>query len=284
MTKRLIVGAHVSSAGKLSKAIDRAKAIGAECVQIFYGPPVAWAQPKYEPALMEEFRANAARHKIGPAFVHAMYLINLASENVAARKRSIRTLAATLRFAEALGAAGVVLHPGSHQGRGFEKALPVLAKALRAVITEAPGVCPVLIEGASGQGGAVGRTFEELAGILNVAGHPKRFGICLDLAHVHGAGYDIISEAGIRKTFQEFGRIVGWERLGVIHANDSKVERGSSVDRHENIGAGRIGTAAFRRLVRHPQLRRVPWVLEVPGEGEGPDRANVMRLRRLSLF
>lgn len=185
-------------------------------------------------------------------------------------------------LAARLGADGVVFHPGSHKGAGFEPMLPTIGSALREVLGRTESPARLLVENSAGQGGCVGCRFEEVGAILGVAGDDPRLGVCLDTCHAFANGYDVRTAAGVRDTLRDFETAVGFDRLVLVHANDSREELGANRDRHANIGEGLIGTQGFAMLMADERMRAVPWVLEVPGEGQGPDLANVNRLRELA--
>ena len=278
----MLIGGHVSTRGGIDKAVDVALSIGAEVIQTHPSQPQTWRPLTIEEATAERLREKAAAARLAGHWFHAVYLINLATADEVLLKRSIGSLVHYMDLAARLGADGVVFHPGSHRGAGFEPMLPTIGSALREVLGRTDSPARLLVENSAGQGGCVGCRFEEIGAILDVAGDDPRLGVCLDTCHSFANGYDIRTPAGVRSTIDEFESAVGFDRLVLVHANDSREELGANRDRHANIGEGLIGTAGFGMLLADPRLRRVPWVLEVPGEGQGPDLANVNRLRELA--
>lgn len=276
------IGAHVSTAGGVHTAVGRALEIGANCIQIFAGAPQRWSEPHFPEEDVARFRSLCQQEGIDPVFIHSAYLLNFASPDESLREKSIRSLGAALTWARALGAAGVITHLGSSKDGDPRQAEEWVCRSLSRVLDGAPVEPMLLLEGCAGQGNTVGRTFEQLGLILGRLGD-RRAQVCLDTAHMFEAGYDIATQKGLERTIEEFDRAVGLSHLKVIHANDSKTPLGSNVDRHENIGHGTIGEEAFARILHHPALRPLPFILEVPGfANQGPDRPNIMALRRLA--
>ncbi|HEY8475584.1 MAG TPA: deoxyribonuclease IV [Chloroflexota bacterium] len=293
------IGAHVSASGGLVRAVERARAIGAECLQIFVGAPQRWASASYTDAEVEAFRvASGGLH---PIFIHASYLVNLASPDVANRERSVQSLQASLRWARRIGARGVITHLGSAKGAPLEEAETLVVEQLHRVLVGAglatasdgpDGAAPsatgraeplLILETSAGMGHIIGARPAQLGRILRGLGAPPSVAVCVDTAHVFAAGYDVRHRAGIDALLQEVDAEIGLDRLVVVHANDSKVPLGKGVDRHENIGRGHIGESGFEALLTHPMLQDLPFVLEVPGYGgEGPDAPNILIMRRLA--
>jgi deoxyribonuclease-4 len=186
-------------------------------------------------------------------------------------------------WASRLGAAGLIFHPGSAGSASYEEALQRVLPALEAVLAQADGEARVVLEVCAGQGQTLGVRFQQLADIIDGLGKDQRLAVCWDTCHLFNAGYDIASPDGLERTVDEMDGVLGLDRLVAIHANDSKNPLGACVDRHENIGQGHIGEEAFERLLTHPALERLPFILEVPGlDGKGPDLANIAALRRLA--
>ena len=275
------LGAHVSSAGGIDKAVDRAAAMSAESLQIFGAAPQMWRRKHHPDEDAERFRAKFREARLRSCFIHAVYLINLASPDDALLRKSTDTLSAELELASRIGADGVIFHVGSHMGSGFAHALPRIAAGMAEALDRTPDDALLLLENNAGAGRSVGSSFAELAAIINAVDHP-RVRVCLDTCHAHAAGYNVATAAGLKETVDEFQRELGAELLSAIHANDSKTELGSGKDRHENIGQGSIGLPAFRRMVRNRVLRKAAWLLEVPGiEGGGPGPADIRVLKAL---
>ncbi|HZI89504.1 MAG TPA: deoxyribonuclease IV [Candidatus Polarisedimenticolia bacterium] len=280
-----LIGAHMSIAGGVAKAIERAVRVRARAVQLFTRNTHQWKAKRLTRGEVAAFREAWAKSGMTSLVAHDCYLINLASPQRALRRRSIEGLAEELRRCEALGIPYLVTHPGAHMGRGLMGGCAQVADSLdraRALVP-APSVI-VLLETVAGQGTTIGRTFEELAWIRERVARPDLTLVCLDTCHVHAAGYDIVSEAGYERMIQELDQVLGLETLRAIHLNDSKTERGSFVDRHEHIGRGKIGAEPFARILRDPRLRAVPKIIELPKgkDGVAMDRRNLGLLRRLA--
>jgi deoxyribonuclease-4 len=275
------VGAHVSTAGGLANAFDRALEIGAEAIQIFGAPPQSWRVTEHSDADVERFRARMAETGIEPAFIHAAYLINLGTPDATLLTRSLGSLKFGLGLCSRIGAAGVIFHVGSHKGRGFDAVRDQIVESVLAVLEATPDDATLVLENSAGMGGSVGSKFTELGAIMRGADSP-RVKVCLDTQHSYAAGYDVASREGLEATVEEFEREVGLDALVAVHANDSKIPLGGGVDRHENIGEGEIGREGFLAIMGHRAFRGVPFLLEVPGfEKTGPDKANVDILREL---
>ena len=279
-----LIGAHMSIAGGMSRAIERALAVRARTLQVFTRNANQWKAKRLLRADVRSFRETWARSGLRAVVAHDSYLINLASPLATLRRRSIRAFAEELSRCEALGIPYLVTHPGAHMGRGVREGCDRVAASLNEAraIAKAASVT-VLLETVAGQGTTIGRRFEELARIRDRVARPDLVKVCLDTCHVHAAGYDIVSERGYDQTIQEFDDILGLEALRAIHFNDSKTERGSLVDRHEHIGKGYLGTKPFARMLRDARLNAIPKLLETPKGKDGVvmDRRNLALLRRL---
>ncbi len=259
------LGAHLSIAGGLPRAVDRAEASGCQALQIFTKSAGQWRArelPREEIAL---FRRRVRQTKIRPVVAHNSYLINVAAADRGLRRKSIAALTEELDRAEMLGLDGLVMHPGSYTSGSERGGLELIADALASILESRPdGRTRILLEHTAGQGTNLGHRFEHLAEIIELLGGSPRVGVCLDTCHLLTAGYDICSEEGYRETFRQFGRIVGFPRLKAFHLNDSKKPCGSRVDRHEHIGRGCLGIEPFRRLVNDPRFAKLPMLLETP--------------------
>ena len=281
MARTPSLGAHVSSAGGIHRAVERAVNLGAESFQIFGAAPQMWRRKHHPDEDTESYRQQFKQAKLKASFIHAVYLINLASPDDELLRKSTDTLTDELDLASRIGADGVIFHVGSHMGSGFDHALPRIANAMSEALDRTPDDALLLLENNAGAGRSVGSSFAELSAIMNAVDNP-RVRICLDTCHAHAAGYNLATIAGLKQTVDEFQRELGADKLAAIHANDSKTELGSGKDRHENIGQGSIGIKAFRRMVRNRVLRKATWLLEVPGyEGDGPGKADVDILKAL---
>ncbi|HUR35702.1 MAG TPA: deoxyribonuclease IV [Vicinamibacterales bacterium] len=281
----------MSVAGGLPRAVERAVVHRCAALQIFTKNASQWVGRPLPAEEVETFRARVAAAGLQAVVSHASYLINLATTNAALRQQSRVAMADEIDRAEALGLLGVVLHPGCYTAGSPAEGLELIAKNLWELLDQRPsGQTMVLLEHTAGQGTALGARFDELAEIIDRMQQHPRVGVCLDTCHLLASGYDVVSAAGYRQTFLDFGRSVGFERLKAFHLNDSKKPRGSRVDRHEHIGKGCLGLEAFRRLVNDRRFATIPMLLETPkGEGKatGPiaidplDEENLNTLRGL---
>ncbi len=282
---KILLGAHMSISGGVHIAIERARSIDCTAMQMFVKNNMQWFA---RPLTRDEVRAfveHRQRAELLSIFAHANYLINLAATNPLFHANSIRALSKELASANQLELPFLVLHPGAHRGAGEEAALAKIIASINKVFRKIPKVkTKIALETTAGQGSCVGHRFEHLAHIIDNVREPERLCICLDTAHLFAAGYDIGTESGIRKTFREFDRKIGLDRLVAIHLNDSKTGRGSRVDRHEHIGKGKIGLVAFRLIMRDRRLNKIPKVLETPkGKDLREDVMNLQTLRALVL-
>lgn len=278
------IGAHVSTAGGVDKAIDRAQSIGAECIQIFGSQPQTWRRRLYDDTQAQTFQVKSLEMDVAPTFLHGIYLINLATSNPDNLERSQEALVHDMHIAAQLGAAGVIFHTGSHKGAGYDQVFPQIVEAVRKVLDLSPPNVWLLLENSAGMGDGIGSKFSELGRIIHEVGD-DRLRVCLDTQHTFAAGYNIASADGLAETLEEFDRDIGLARLAAVHANDSKVPLGDGVDRHENIGEGFIGKEGFEIIVQHDAFAYVPFLLEVPGfEKKGPDKENINILRELAGF
>jgi deoxyribonuclease-4 len=257
------IGAHMSVAGGLSRAVDRAVLHGCEALQIFAKNANRWAAPPLDPADVRAFRRRIDETGIRPVVSHASYLINLATTAAALREQSLAAFLDELDRAEALGLLGVVIHPGTCTAGSEDAALRLIAESIRAVVTARPRRrTMVLLEHTAGQGRTLGHRFEHLARILEHLDGSPRVGVCLDTCHLVAAGYDIASGEAYGTTFEALDRIVGLDRVKVFHGNDSKRPCGSRVDRHEHIGEGCLGLGPFRRLLHDARFADHPILIE----------------------
>ena len=273
----------MSVAGGLPLAVDRAVLHGCESLQIFAKNASQWrGRPLVEEEALK-FRARISETGIFPVVSHASYLINLAADPSTLRRQSIEAMADEIDRAERLGLMGVVLHPGNSVDRS--KGLALISTGLLELLNGRPSSrVLVLLEHTAGQGHSLGWRFEEIAAIIDgMKAHP-RVGVCLDTCHLVAAGYDIATPDGYAATFEELGRLVGFDRLRVFHLNDSKKPLASRVDRHTHIGEGHVGIEAFRRLVNDPRFRELPMLLETPKEdAHGPKAVGIDRFDEKNL-
>ena len=277
------IGAHVSTAGGIGNAVARGEKIGCESIQIFGSSPQTWTFKPVPGEQIELFKQDLADAGIGPVFLHAIYLINLGTPNKDNLRKGIDSLINYMNLAANIGAAGVIFHPGSHGGRGYEAVLPQTVDAIKTVLDASPDGPCLAVENMAGMGQHIGARFDELGGILQAVDSP-RLKICLDTQHAFAAGYDLTNPQGIRAMLDELdaGPGPGSASVAAVHANDSKRVCGSGVDRHDNIGEGFIGEEGFAAIMGNPAFADVPFLLEVPGfEGKGPDRRNIDILKKI---
>ena len=264
----MLIGAHVSPAGGPAKAIERGEALGAQAIQIFNQNPRAWKPAVYSREQVAEYHAALAASSVDGLLIHAVYLLNAASEDAEIREKTLASLVASLNAGAALGARAVVLHPGSAKtgdvGEAIARAGVVIREAL-----ESSDDCPLHLENTAGAGGTLGRSFAELAALIDAAGGGPRLGVCLDSCHLLASGVDVRSAESLSSALDDFDSVVGLDRLGSLHLNDSQTPLGSNRDRHANIGEGEIGLDGCRAFLSEPRFDALPCVLETPG----PDRS-----------
>lgn len=269
------LGAHVSTSGGIDKAIDRATLIGCEGIQIFGSSPQSWAFRPVPQENITAFRKKAELQGMGPVFFHCIYLINLGNPNPENVRKGIQSLINYMDLASLIGADGIIFHPGSHKGAGYEAILKQTADSIIEVLESSPDGPWLTLENTAGMGQHIGANFEELGRIIRTVGS-SRVKVCLDTEHAFAAGYDVASRDGLAFAMEEFDKEIGLEKLVAVHANDSKRPLGSGIDRHENIGEGFIGIKGFETIMSHEAFRSAPFFLEVPGfGGGGPDKENL---------
>jgi deoxyribonuclease IV len=262
----MLIGAHVSPAGGPANAVQRGVERECRSIQFFNQSPRAWKPRVYSEEEVAAFHEAMADSEIDAVLIHAVYLLNCASEDPEIRGKSLTALTAALQAGDALGAAGVVLHPGSalKGGGPVEAALERAAETIAEALAESER-CPLHLEDTAGAGGTLGRSFEELATLLEGVGGGKRLGICLDSCHLFASGYDIRTAAGLAEVIDEFDRVVGLDRLASLHLNDSQTELGSNVDRHADPGEGHLGREGCAAFLSEPRFDGLPCVLELHG-------------------
>ena len=268
------LGAHVSTSGGLSKAIERAEEIGAEAIQIFASSPRMWRflEPKADEIKL--FKKLSSEKNIAPCYIHGSYLVNIGGDPSLLDK-SIASLTNNMQVAGAIGAQGVIFHGGSHKGKGFENIIDQAAECLNQVLANSPDDVFLCIENSAGMGSHIGSSFEEIGEIIDAVDHPN-LKVCLDTEHLFAAGYNIVNPVDLEMIMNDFNTKIGIDKLVAVHANDAKVELGSGVDRHENIGEGHIGLDGFQVIMSDPSFQEIPFFLEVPGfESNGPDKKNL---------
>jgi deoxyribonuclease IV len=277
----MLIGAHVSPAGGLPKAIARGVERGCRSIQIFNQSPRMWRASTYREEDVAAFREAMADSPIDAVLIHAVYLLNCASEDPEIRAKSLASLTHSLRVGHAIGASGVVLHPGSAKTGHVGEAITRAAKTIREALADSEG-CELHLENTAGTGGTLGRSFEELAELVAQAGGQTRLGVCLDSCHLLASGYDIRTAKGMTATLRRCAAVLGKGRVRSLHLNDSQTPLGSNRDRHANIGAGELGESGCSAFLAAPSLQRLPCVLETPGEKrEGPGREEIELAGRL---
>ncbi len=283
------LGAHLPLGHGMVKAADRAAEIGASALQVFTDNPTSWRRRATLPRELPAFRDRLSALDIAPLAIHAPYLVNLAGPDPDTHGRSVDVLVNELRVAGAYGARFVNVHIGSHRGDGPVVGTERLAVGVRTVLDAVDGAAPdvvLVLENGSGSGFGLGATIEELRDIDHaIAGTGigrERYGFCLDTAHLWGAGYPIDTAEGVDATLEELDARLGLDRLHMVHLNDSRAERGSNADRHEHVGAGRIGGTGLARVVVHPALDHVLYIVETPGMDDGYDAVNIARVQDLA--
>ena len=274
------LGAHVSTSGGLQKAIERATNIGAEAIQIFASSPRAWRFRHPDDETAEEFRRLSEQENVSPCYIHGSYLVNIGGSSDQIEK-SIDSLVNNMQAAAKIGAEGVIFHGGSHKGKGFDNVFDQAVDTLQKVLELSPDNVWLCLENSAGMGAHIGSSFQEMGALISGVNHPN-LKVCLDTEHLFAAGYNIASPRELKEVMKEFDAEIGLDNLVAVHANDSKVELGAGVDRHENIGDGHIGTDGFKCIMAEPSFKNVPFFLEVPGfDGEGPDKKNLDLLKEI---
>ncbi len=274
----MLFGGHVS--GGVKAAPERAKEIGADALQLFVQSPRAWRFPDHDADVLASFGERARDAGIQAVVVHAIYLCNLASPDDEIYEKSVATLRSTVDTACAIEADGVVFHVGSHLGSGFEAGLERVVPALGQVLERCSDTTWLLVENSAGTGGTIGRSLEELATLIERLGRHPRLGVCLDSCHLWASGYDVTDSVALETLLDELDDAVGLDRLRVLHINDSQTPLGSNRDRHANIGEGLMGDR-LSVFLGSKRLQGLPALLEVPGDGHGPNAEELRKLRAL---
>jgi deoxyribonuclease IV len=281
----MLIGAHVSPAGGPAKAVERGAERGCRAIQIFNQNPRQWAARDYPDEQVAEFHEAMEASDVDALLIHAVYLLNPASEDPDFREKTLASLTTSLRMGAALGAVGVVLHPGSALKTEVGPALERAAEVIREALAESVE-CPLHLENTAGAGGTLGRTFEELARLVELI-DDDRIGICLDSCHLYASGYDIRDRGKLASVLDDFDGALGMKRLGSLHINDSVTGLGSNRDRHANLGDGEIGKAGCAAFLSEPRFEGLPCVLEGPGAKgkavDADDMAWAFKLRKQGL-
>lgn len=260
----MLIGAHVSPAGGLPNAIERGLERDCRAIQIFNQSPRMWRPTVFKARDVEAFRRAMGASQIDAVLIHAVYLLNCASDDPEIREKSLVSLTQSLRVGHDVGARAVVLHPGSAKTGDPSAAVGRAGETIREALADSEG-CPLHLENTAGAGGTLGRSIDELAALLDAAGGDERLGLCLDSCHLFASGYDIRSHAGMDALTSEIARKIGLERVGSLHLNDSQTPLGSNRDRHANLGQGELGEAGCRAFLASPPLQDLPCILETPG-------------------
>jgi deoxyribonuclease-4 len=277
----VLIGAHVSTSGGLVEAHRRGVEIGAQAIQVFNQNPRQWRPTNWKPDDVAGFRELMADGPVGSVVVHAVYLINCASKDAEIAKKSKASLVHALAMGDAIGADGVVLHPGSTVGEAHGPALKRVGKLVRAALDETEA-CPLLLEDTAGAGNTLGRSFEELAALIEVAGGGERLGLCLDCCHMLASGFDITTAAKLTEVMDRCVEIVGSERVGCVHVNDSMTPLGSNRDRHAPLGTGELGARGCAAFLSEPRFEGLPALFEGPGfAGKAPAAEDMAKAREL---
>jgi deoxyribonuclease IV len=277
----MFIGAHVSTAGGLDKAVERGDERGCEAIQIFNQSPRMWRPTNYGEDDFAAFKEAMEASKVERVIIHAVYLINCATKDKDLRKKSQAALTHALRIGDGIGAAGVVLHPGSTKGDPLGPSLKRAGKVIAAALKDSDH-CKLLLEQTAGHKGLIGRDFDETGELIDLVGGGKRLGLCLDSCHMFVQGYDITDEEHLAAVLDEADEKIGIERLGAVHVNDAAAPLGSHRDRHANIGKGEMGRKGLAAFLSEPRFEGLPATLETPGpEKKGSSKSEVTEARRL---
>jgi deoxyribonuclease-4 len=276
----MLIGAHVSNAGGLDRAVERGVERRCEAIQIFNQSPRMWRPTAYTDDDFAKFREAISKTPIKAILIHAVYLINCATTDREMRKKSLASLVQSLRVGNGIGAVGVVLHPGSAKKDDVGKAIKRAGKVIREALDETDG-CPLHLEDTAGAGGTLGRSFEEIAELIDAAGGGKRLGVCLDSCHLFASGYDVRTVKTLDDVLDEFDRAVGLDRLESLHVNDSMVGLGSNRDRHAIMGEGELGEKGCAVFISEPRFEKLPGVLETGRDHGSPSAEDVALAKKL---
>ncbi len=277
----MLIGGHMSTAGGLVKAHERGLEAGCEAIQIFNQSPRMWRPTNYKQADIDAFRERMADGPIRSVVIHAVYLINCASKDEVIREKSVNSLLHALRVGDAIGADGVVVHPGSTVGEPHEEALVRVGDAIRHVLAESDRT-PLLLEDTAGAGNTLGRSFEELQMLLEMGGGDRRLGVCLDCCHMLASGYDIRTAGKLDTVVDDFDQKIGLDRLQCLHVNDSQMPLGSNRDRHADLPDGELGREGIGAFLSELRFENLPALLEVPGpDKKGADATQIAMAREL---
>ena len=282
MTKR--IGVHLGTAGGASNAVERAREIGANTFQFFSSSPRMWRAPKVDPAQAARMKELRAKLDVGPLVIHTSYLVNVCSQTVEIREKSVAAFRGEIERALVLGAEYLVLHPGSWKGLTREEGLKLAAESIARAVDGLPWQGTgfhILIENTAGAEFSLGGSFEQVAELVARLKPVAPVGVCLDTCHTHVDGYDLVTAKGYEETMSKIAATVGFDAVRVWHCNDAKAERGSKLDRHEHIGQGTIGVEPFRRLLNDARFAHAAFIAETPVDEPGDEERNVRILKSL---
>jgi deoxyribonuclease-4 len=277
----MLIGAHVSTGGGLTNALERGEERGCDSIQIFNQSPRMWRPTRYGDADFAAVREAMKGSRVEAVIIHAVYLINCATKDRELRRKSLASLTHALRVGDGIRAAGVVLHPGAQKGEPLGPSIRRASKLIAEALKETER-CTLLLEQTAGHKGLLGRDFDQTAELIERAGGGERLGLCLDSCHLFVQGYDITDAAHLGAVLDEADAKLGLQRLGAVHVNDAAAPLGSCRDRHANIGKGEMGREGLAAFLSEPRFEGLPATLETPGpQKKGPDRKEVAAARRL---
>ena len=277
----MLIGAHVSTAGALSNAVERGVELECDSIQIFHQSPRAWRPTSYGPDDFAAFNEAIAGSRIESVIIHAVYLINTATPDGEIRRKSLASLLHATAIGDAIGADGIVLHAGSRKRDPVDEAVARSGEVVREVLAETES-CPILFENTAGTQGPLGRDFDELAMLVEAAGAGERIGVCIDCCHLFASGFEILAPDDLGAAVDDLNRLVGIERLRALHINDSAVPQGANRDKHASVGKGEIGRKGIATFLSEPRFAGLPATLETPGpDKQGPDRREIRLTKRL---
>jgi deoxyribonuclease IV len=277
----MLIGAHVSTGGGLSRAIERAEERLCDAIQVFNQSPRMWRPTRYSDDDFAAFREAMGASRVEVVAIHMIYLINPAAKDKEMRKKSLESLTHALRVGDGIGAIGVVVHPGALKDDTRTNARKRAISLIKEALARSER-CPIIYENTAGSPQLLGRDFDETAELIEKTGGPKRLGLCIDSCHLHATGYDITTPEGVSELVDEIDSKVGLKQLKLLHVNDSRDERGSNRDRHTALGKGKIGRKGIRAFLGEPRFQGLPAVFEGPGlEGHSPAKEDIQTMRRL---
>ena len=276
------VGVHVSISGSIDQAVDRAKEEGCDAFQVFTRNPRGWKFAELDPEEVKSFKEKLTQSSLGPVVDHMPYLPNLSCPEDELYEKSTATLLAEVDRCGTLGIPYLVCHLGSHLGTGRDVGLQRITDALNMAVKRVKKDPWILLENMAGQRNSMGSTFPDIREIIDGVKKKERLGVCLDTCHAYAAGMDLHTEKGVSQTLTSFDKEIGFDKLKVVHLNDSRGGQGSGLDRHEHIGMGYIGSKGFKVILHHEAIRDLPWILETPEDERRDDKGNLETVRKLA--